>query len=144
MVDLAKQIKELEKRAKDAEYWKDRYEALFKEVEATSKRLASLAGLPLKRLSVSDEMQEVIKKAYQQMKEDTQLSTADMEKMLSEASIKAHSGNLNKMRQELIRMKGISTRKEGKNIILYYDDNNPTPEAQKEQAIKMGKVSVMG
>ena len=157
---MYKQIKELEKEAKEGKYWKERYESLRSEVTNTSKKLFELVDVKVgkekvfvsKTVKTSGKLYTLVEDLYRRMKIG-EIQELNREIIIVEANKiginTTHSSAIVSMVGNGIELKdGIQTVVgEARKRKFYYKDINKTheQEAKKElmNTLKFDKVSFM-
>ena len=166
-MDLMHQLKELEKEAKMAKYYKERYEDLRNELVSTIDRMNSLLGQKLpgmgirtKRTTLIAKIGEVVENLYVDMKtNEKELQTKHIESKLAREGMSVHATNTTKIRNLLLKEPGIESRKIGITKIIYYNGKKLSEEDKKRQRellqkyggivtelndeTKLGKVNIM-
>lgn len=142
MANLLNEIRELEKEAKEASYWKGKYEELVIKIREATSILSSNVSLPTKgrKRQNNNQSSKIIEAIYVKLKADDSLQagTDYIEKTLRDNDMPCHSAIVNTIRNGLREKKDISFRKDGKKIFLYYQ--KPTFSND----IKIEKFSYMG
>lgn len=124
-MDVLKQIKELEKKAKLADYWKDRYKALCNEVETVSMELNALLNIKSnkkKKLNITQKTsKDIAEDIYQKemIAKNRQIDVELINNYLSEAGKDITTTNQYCIRNELKGKRGVEIAKIGKNLIFF-------------------------
>jgi len=141
-MDMINQIKELEKKAKESDIWKEKYLDLKEEIKAISgKFLMMMAEPSLRQKNVSGALLSIANSMYERLKADDTLNI-DSNAIISELkklNLPAHAQNLSQIRSALGKMAGIQVTSVHRIRTFFY---NAAMDKSKSE-IKFEKTSFM-
>ncbi len=149
-MEISQQIKELEKRAKDSEYWKDRYNQLQQRVKNIVKELDLEVNIKFgkPRDNYSNKLRGIAEDFYRKLEteEIMEVNSRDVSKVLAEKGYSDSGNNIHQVKEIIKSKEYILSRKEGANIILYYFKTGDDKEKEElSKSVPTGtKVSVLG
>lgn len=150
-MELSAQIKELEKKASEAEAWKLRYQKIVSEIEQSIKVLSDSIGYvkfkgasPSKEhISPTKRIPVVVERLYSLLfsEEKTEINSEDITDSLRTEGVTINSINTQNVRDTLARLAGVVRVKRGANVVFFYDKTkaiNPKeiPDSLKDAVIK--------
>jgi len=124
MNDITQQIKELEKQARESEYWKEKYQELKDKVKNMVKELDSSVNVKLvktqrnKNIDYKQIAEGLVLKLRKE--ELMEIDTKVMEKELQSLNLPVYSQTLVDLRNELHKHSEIHTRKVGNATLFFY------------------------
>ena len=147
MEEISKQIRELEKQAKEAEYWKERYNELKLKVENLINEVGvSRIIKSTKSYTPHGKFIEIIEDFYLKLKKEEimEVRNTDISNVLEEKGLNPNQrGNVYQISRLLRQKDGIQQRYEGKCIVMFYFK----PEEQETKELLKAlpkKMSYMG
>ena len=147
MDEILQKVKELEKQARQAEHYKEMYDALYGEIKTVISGLSNLSGIkPKREYKSGDVIIKLQQELYQKIVTDdtAEIKTRDIEQALSDAGYSVQSANqVNEIRQWLYNQPGVMVRQKGQQKIIYYfkpkdDKNKELIEAMPQKMSHMG------
>ena len=148
-MDILEQVKELEKKSKESEIWKKKYEEFRNEVKESISKLNILLAenLTFKKepsdIKIPTTLTPLLEEMYVKLKSDDNFQAGEKEiaEYLEKFGFGKNSNYVYHIRRGLLKMKGIVSRKEGHKVYIYYEK---TQEHNEDPKIKFGKVSFLG
>jgi len=148
--EISKKIKELEKKAKESDYWKDRYMAQGKAIEKAIEELQTLLGVAKSTRKKTNpktlelNLNRLLTIVYEKMKiEDYNVGTKELEREFEASGLdKTNSYHLHRFRVLLQKQPGIDFRRKGRNKIFYYSKHKDTTLDNGKTRIIAGKISL--
>lgn len=143
-MSIKDEIIELEKKAKEAELWKERYEELRDKVNSIITDLQSLTTIKinkrvirLKSNDLQSKLNKVIEEIYVNLKSEKiyEAGTEYITKMLESNGLSTGTQNLQLVRDSLRKKDGIDERRDKMKLLFFYTG---------AREVKYGNVSKMG
>ena len=124
-MDISQQIREMEKKAKEADYWKERFEALRDKVKDMIKELnIEVGSVKIPKTREGNLGQKIAEEIYIKLKTEQlmEIKGTQIEKFLVDKGLSESGNNVWRVTNFLKNMDGIMTRKDDKDsrTLWYY------------------------